>query len=85
MDENNKPRKGPDAAFWRQAEHEEFISLLEHTKTMSFIAPHSKPSDRICSYYNPQVKLKIKSAVPTGVTSLTMPASALLGPPTFRP
>lgn len=67
MDANNKPLtyrtalKGPDAVSWRQAEHEEFIRLIEHTKTMCFIAPQSKPRERICSYYNPQVKLKIKA------------------------
>ena len=67
MDANNKPLtyrtavRGPDALAWRQAEHEEFIRLIEHTKTMSFIDPGSKPSARTCSYYNPQVKLKMKA------------------------
>ena len=67
MDANNKPLtyrtalKGPDAPFWHQAEHEEFVRLVEHTKTMVFIDPRLKPRDCVCSYYNPQVKLKIKA------------------------
>ena len=38
-----------------------FIRLIVHTKIMSFIAPQSKPHNRICSYYNPQVMLKTKT------------------------
>ena len=66
MDANNKPLtyktalRGPDADAWRQAEHEEFVRLIDGTKTMHFIDFRTKPRDRVCSYYNPQVKLKIK-------------------------
>jgi hypothetical protein len=53
---------GPDSALWRQAECEEFIRLLK-SGTISFIHHHSKPKDRLASYYNPQVRFKYKNGV----------------------
>jgi len=50
----------PQAAEWLQAHVEEINRLVEQNKCMKFIPAHEKPRDRIASYYNPQLKLKIK-------------------------
>ena len=41
----------------------EFVRLVETTETMTFIPHSQKPTDRLASYYNPQIKLKIKNGV----------------------
>ena len=38
---------------------------------MQFVAPSPKPKDRVCSYFNPQVKLKIKAGKPMYSAALT--------------
>jgi hypothetical protein len=56
-------KKGPDKALWRCAESEEFIRLIEESKTMRFIYAHEKPTDRMVSYYNPQPSIKVKNGI----------------------
>ena len=70
MDSKNRPltyraaKKGPDVARWIDAEAKEIIRLVETTKTMVFINWRDKPADRTASYYDPQVKVKIKDGAP---------------------
>lgn len=54
---------GPDKEFWMRASSEEFIRLLDTTKTMKFIFPSQKPKDRKGTYYNPVPSIKIKDDV----------------------
>jgi hypothetical protein len=56
-------RKGPDAAEWQAAENAEFVKLIDESKAMRFIAPDLKPPNRLASYYNPQLRIKIKNGV----------------------
>ena len=56
-------RRGPDATLWRQEEHIEFVKLLDDHQVMRFINPRNKPTDRLASYYNPQVRVKVKDNV----------------------
>ena len=53
--------KGPDAKLWLKAANEEFDRLVNETQTMKFIPWSQKPKDRKASYYNPQVRVKVKS------------------------
>jgi hypothetical protein len=52
--------RGADRALWNTAAAEEFVRLVDESRTLQFIPPHEKPRDRLASYYNPQVKIKIK-------------------------
>lgn len=69
LNDNNKPlryadtRKGSDRDLWRKEESTELRRLLRDTNTMHFISQSDKPSNRIASYYNPQVKVKVKDGV----------------------
>ena len=66
LDANNRPlthkatRTAWDADLWRTEESNELTRLLETTKTFHFITQSDKPTNRLASYYNPQVKVKIK-------------------------
>ena len=68
-DSSNKPltfkatKTASDSALWQIEESNELLRLLEKTGTMMWMDPASKPSDRVASYYNPQVKVKIKDGV----------------------
>ena len=63
---NNKPliyrdtRHAWDLNMRLTEEATELDRLLETTKTMSWINWQEKPQHRIASYYNPQVKVKVK-------------------------
>jgi len=69
LDDANRPltyratRHSPDLALWQAAESEELHRLLETTKTMTWMDPADKPKHRTASYYNPQVKVKVKDGV----------------------
>jgi hypothetical protein len=52
--------KGPERERWLKAGAEEFQRLLTETSTMRFIKWQDRPADRKVSYYNPQVKVKVK-------------------------
>ena len=68
-DVHNKPLThratflSPDAALWRLEDSKELSRLLHDTQTMHFIDPRLKPADRLASYYNPQVQVKLKDGV----------------------
>jgi hypothetical protein len=53
--------KGPDQDLWMKVADEEFHRLIETTETMKLIPWDGKPSDRKASYYNPQIRIKIKN------------------------
>jgi hypothetical protein len=65
LDPNGKPltyascMRGSDKELWQAAAAEEFTRLVK-TDTIRFISWKDKPTDRSASYYNPQVKIKIK-------------------------
>jgi hypothetical protein len=59
---HRKALAGPDKEHWIQSDIEEIERLLE-TGTAIFIDPLTKPAYRAASYYNPQVKIKIKDGV----------------------
>ena len=50
-----------ERAQWEKAASEEFTRLIETTKSMKFINPKLKPTGKTVSYYNPQVKKKLKN------------------------
>lgn len=52
--------KGEDSQLWHKAACEEFERLIETTETMEFISWDQKPKKRIVSYYNPQIRVKVK-------------------------
>jgi hypothetical protein len=52
--------RGDDAELWHKAACEEFERLIDTTETMKFIPWEEKPKGRIVSYYNPQIRVKIK-------------------------
>eukprot|EP01034_Spumella_vulgaris_P031394 gene31394-38776_t len=54
---------GPDKDLWRVAESEEFIRLVELSKTMRFIRWADIPEGREASYYHPQPSIKVKEGV----------------------
>ena len=54
--------RGPEAAKWLQAAHEEFDRLIE-SKTIEFISHKNLPRGRTAAYYNPQVRTKEKEGV----------------------
>jgi len=54
---------GPDKTHWQEATSTEFNRLLEDTHSMRFITVGEKPKDRQASYFNPQVRTKIKEGV----------------------
>jgi hypothetical protein len=56
-------KRGPDSKLWEIAETEELDRLLTETSTMRFIHHHEKPKDRKASYYNPQVRTKVKDNI----------------------
>ena len=51
--------RGPDKALWEKAHGEEIVRLME-SKTGRFIHTYEMPKDRTWSYYNPQLKTKLK-------------------------
>ena len=51
--------KGPDKVLWEKAHGEEIVRLME-SKTGRFIHTYEMPKDRTWSYYNPQLKTKLK-------------------------
>ena len=53
--------QGPDQHHWEQAHSEEFTRLIETTNCMSFVPMSAKPPNEFATYYNPQVKLKMKN------------------------
>jgi hypothetical protein len=55
-----KALNSEDTYHWNKAAIEEFDRLISDTNTMHFIAPSSKPTGRVASYYNPQCEKKIK-------------------------
>ncbi len=53
--------RGSDKELWAAAAAEEFTSrLVDKTQSIRFIRWADKPRDRKASYYNPQVRMKIK-------------------------
>ena len=66
LDADNRPltyratRTSSDLALWHIAESDELIRLIETTHTMDWMNPADKPKHRSASYYNPQVKVKVK-------------------------
>jgi hypothetical protein len=54
---------GPNASFWHTAEEEEIERLLD-SNTIKFIPHYAKPKHRLSSYYNPQIKIKMKDGKP---------------------
>jgi hypothetical protein len=52
--------KGPDKEVWEKAHGEEIIRLIE-SKTGRFIHRSEMPEGRKAAYYNPQLKIKVKS------------------------
>lgn len=55
----------PESAQWQQAGDEEWIRLHDTTGTISWIPHADKPTGEKATYYNPQVKSKIKGDPPT--------------------
>jgi hypothetical protein len=91
VDSDNKPltykatRHSPDKALWVTEEANELIRLLETTGTIEWMDWRDKPSERLASYYNPQVKVKLKlgtvvrrvrGTIGGNVTDYTGPRSA---------
>ena len=66
LDADNRPltyratRTSSDLALWHIAESDELIRLIETTHTMDWMNPADKAKHRSASYYNPQVKVKVK-------------------------
>eukprot|EP01034_Spumella_vulgaris_P028684 gene28684-35585_t len=57
-------KRGPNRLRWERAESEEFERLIaDYGGTIRFIKMRDKPKDRKASYYNPQVKVKMKNGV----------------------
>lgn len=52
---------GPDREHWIRAHSEEFVRLVETTQCMRFVPFSAKPANETATYYNPQVKLKMKN------------------------
>ncbi len=52
--------KGPDKDLWEKAHGEEIVRLIE-SQTGRFIHRSEMPKDRKAAYYNPQLKIKVKS------------------------
>ncbi len=52
--------KGPDKALWEKAHGEEIVRLIE-SQTGRFIHRSEMPASRKAAYYNPQLKIKVKS------------------------
>jgi len=53
--------KGPQSEKWKIASSEEFIRLIETTNTMEFVHHNVKPVKKLASFYNPQIKVKVKN------------------------
>ena len=53
--------RGDDRDRWLKAADEEFDRLIKTTETMKLIPWSSKPHGRKVSYYNPQIRIKIKA------------------------
>ena len=53
---------GPDAAEWEIAHAEEFDRLVEYGKG-TFMRRSEVPKGKVVTYYNPQVKIKMKDGV----------------------
>lgn len=53
-------KKGTDSSFWRRAESEEIVRLVD-SGTIRFIHRKDLPADRKSSYYNPQCSIKYKN------------------------
>ena len=51
---------GPDGPLWLEAHIQEWRRLLEEHRCLSFESPGAKPPDAPVTYYNPQVKMKVK-------------------------
>jgi hypothetical protein len=58
-------KAGPDKDLWTAEESHELLRLLEPSSrmppTLVFIDSRTKPRSRLASYYNPQVKVKMKA------------------------
>ena len=52
--------KGEEKLKWECAADEEFFRLIVETETMKLISWHHKPVGRKVSYYNPQIRIKVK-------------------------
>ncbi len=55
---------GPHRDQWLKAHEEEFDRLLNEWQTFQFVPFRSKPRNKRASYYNPQIKVKIKDGLP---------------------
>jgi len=53
--------RGPDRDKWLKAHSEEITRLVDETECIKFIRHTSKPRNKPASYYNPQVKVKVKN------------------------
>ena len=56
---------GPESEKWRAANSAEIRKLMVDTKTIRAIPRSEVPAGRKITYYNPQVKSKIKDGVKT--------------------
>ena len=52
--------RGEDGVLWKKAANEEFDRLIATTNTMEFIHWDALPQNRRVSYYNPQIRIKVK-------------------------
>jgi len=52
-----------DKDLWLVEESNELLRLLETSRTMMWMDWRSKPANRTASYYNPQVKVKLKDSI----------------------
>ena len=52
--------KGPHRDRWIQAHEEEFERLINTWQCMKFITASNKPIHQKATYYNPQIKIKVK-------------------------
>jgi hypothetical protein len=55
---------GPEQMFWKTADLEEWVRLLETTETMHFCHWKDRPRHKKVAYYNPQIKKKVKNTIP---------------------
>ena len=66
LDENGRPLRyqsciqGPDKDKWEEASCTEFRCLLTQYNTITFITKQEVPEGANVTYYNPQVKVKMR-------------------------
>ena len=70
LDNNGRPLTynlavtGPDKLLWEQAHSEEWLRLIESTACIEFVPFTAKPTSKRATYYNPQVKIKLRPSGP---------------------